>query len=131
MSTTAEDFYKDQKLSVEEYFALEEELNQKFEYVEGEIFDMTGGTINHSLISTNVTTALSLLFRDQPCTVFNSDAKLQLEMATHYFYPDAMVLCEEGRNMSCIHKLLLKYYHPLQKIMIMARNLIIIARLKH
>ncbi len=97
MSSTAEDLYKNKKLSVEEYFALEEELNQKFEYVDGEIFDMTGGTVNHSLISTNLTTALSILFRDQPCIVFNSDAKLQIESMQNYFYPDAMVLCEAGK----------------------------------
>ncbi len=97
MSATAEDLYKNQRLSVEAYFALEEELNQKFEYVDGEIFDMTGGTVNHGLISTNTTAALSLLFRDQPFTVFNSDVKLQLETITNYFYPDAMVLCEQGK----------------------------------
>ena len=97
MSSTAESLYKNKKLTIEEYFALEEELNQKFEYVDGEIFDMTGGTVNHGLISTNTTTTLSLLFRDQTCTVFNSDVKLQVESINNYFYPDAMVLCEEGK----------------------------------
>jgi Uma2 family endonuclease len=96
MSATAEDFYKDKKLTVEEYFALEEELNQKFEYVDGEIFDMTGGTINHSLISTNTVALLHRLLHDTPCTVLNSDAKLQLETVSNYFYPDAMVLCDQG-----------------------------------
>lgn len=97
MSSTAEDLYQNKKLTVEEYFSLEEELNQKFEYVDGEIFDMTGGTVNHSLISTNATTTLSNLFRDQSCTIFNSDAKLQIESIGNYFYPDAMVLCEKGK----------------------------------
>lgn len=97
MSSTAENLYKNKKFTIEEYFALEEELNQKFEYVDGEIFDMTGGTVNHGLISTNTTTTLSLLFRDQTCTVFNSDVKLQVESINNYFYPDAMVLCEEGK----------------------------------
>ena len=97
MSASAEDLYKNQKLSVDEYFALEEELNQKFEYVDGEIFDMTGGTVNHSLISTNAVALLHRLLRDTPCTVFNSDVKLQLETITNYFYPDAMVLCEQGK----------------------------------
>lgn len=97
MSANAEDLHKEQKLSVEEYFALEEELSQKFEYVDGEVFDMTGGTVNHSLISTNAVALLHRLLRDTSCTVFNSDVKLQLETITNYFYPDAMVLCEQGK----------------------------------
>ncbi len=97
MSASAEDLYKDRKLSVEEYFLLEEELDQKFEYINGEVFNMTGGTVNHSLICKNTTTSLDNIFQNQPCTVFNSDAKLQLDYATNYFYPDAMVLCEQGK----------------------------------
>lgn len=83
-------------LTVEEYFALEEELNEKFEYVAGEVFAMTGGSINHALIGKNITTALDKAFWDKPCTVLNSDAKLHIETADSYFYPDAMVLCEQS-----------------------------------
>lgn len=46
MPATTEGLYKDKTFTVEEYFALEEALNQKFEYVAGEIFDMTGGSVN-------------------------------------------------------------------------------------
>ncbi len=97
MSATAEDLYKDKKLSIEEYFKLEEALDQKFEYVDGEIFDMTGGTFNHGLISTNTTTALSSLLRDRPCFILNSDVKLSIKEVQNFFYPDAMVLCEAGK----------------------------------
>ncbi len=96
MSASAEDLYKDKKLTIEEYFAFEEKMNQKFEYVDGEIFDMTGGTVNHSLIATNAVASLYRLLYDTPCTVFNSDVKLQLETVGNYFYPDAMVLCDQG-----------------------------------
>ena len=97
MSSIAEELYKDKKLSVEAYFALEEELGQKFEYVDGEIFDMTGGTVNHSLISTNAVALLHRLLRNTSCTVLNSDAKLQLDTVTNYFYPDTMVLCDKAK----------------------------------
>jgi len=97
MSVTAKDLYKDRKLSVEEYFLLEEELDQKFEYVNGEVFNMTGGTVNHGRISTNVIGTLYQLLNGTPCSVFNSDVRLQLDHATNYFYPDAMVLCEQGK----------------------------------
>jgi Uma2 family endonuclease len=97
MSATAEDLYKDRKLTIEEYFALEEELDQKFEYVDGEVFNMTGGTVNHGLISTNAIGTLYQLLHNTPCSVFNSDVRLQLDSVTNYFYPDAMVLCKQGK----------------------------------
>ena len=96
MPSTAEELHKDKKLTVEEYFALEEELDQKFEYVNGEIFDMTGGSINHSLISKNVTTSLDNASKELPCIVLNSDAKLYIDHIDSYFYPDAMVVCDEN-----------------------------------
>lgn len=94
--STAEDRYKTKKLTIEEYFDLEEELDQKFEYVDGEIFDMTGGTVRHGLICKNATTSLDNKLKDKPCTVFNSDVKLCIDEIKNYFYPDAMVLCEKG-----------------------------------
>lgn len=81
----------------DEYFALEKELNKKFEYVAGEIFAMAGGSINHSLIGKNVTTALDNALINKPCTVFNSDAKLHIDSVDGFYYPDAMVLCEKGK----------------------------------
>ena len=96
MHSTAEEHYKDKIFTPEEYFALEEELDQKFEYVAGEIFDMTGGSVNHGLISKNAAFALDISHRNKPCTVFNSDVKLYIDDACNYFYPDAMMLCEEG-----------------------------------
>ncbi len=97
MPATVEDLYKNKKMSIQEYFELEEELNQKFEYVGGEIFDMTGGTVNHGLICKNTSTSLDIALKNKPCTVFNSEVKLSIDKLKNYFYPDAMVLCEEGK----------------------------------
>jgi len=96
MSPLAEDQHQYTNLTHETYFALEEEQGQKFEYIAGEVFAMSGGSVNHSLIGTNTTTTLSLALRNRPCTVLNSDAKLRIDDIDSFFYPDAMVLCEEG-----------------------------------
>lgn len=96
MGATAEELYKDKTFTPEEYFALEEELDQKFEYIAGEIFNMAGGSVNHGLISKNATLSLDIGNRNKPCTVFNSDVKLYISDVDNYFYPDAMMLCEAG-----------------------------------
>ena len=96
MSSLAND--KTTHLSHTDYFEFEEEQGQKFEYLAGEVFAMTGGSIAHGLIGTNTTTTLSNALRNKPCTVFNSDVKLYIDDIDSFFYPDAMVLCEEGET---------------------------------
>ena len=79
------------------YFALEKDQQKKFEYLAGEVFAMTGGSYHHSLISTNTLITLGNALRDTPCTVLNSDIKLYIDTLDSFFYPDAMVLCKEGK----------------------------------
>lgn len=83
-------------LSHEKYFMLEEQLQQKHEYIGGEVFAMTGGSVKHGLIGKNATTALDIALKNTPCTAYNSDVKLHIAAADGYFHPDAMVLCDEG-----------------------------------
>lgn len=42
------------ELSFEEYVKLEQETDTKYEFHDGEVFAMAGGTIMHSLISGNI-----------------------------------------------------------------------------
>lgn len=84
--------------SHEAYFALEQEQDERFEYVCGEVYAMAGGSEQHSLIGSNILVALAVQLRDQPCRVYNPDMKLHISTADRFFYPDAMVLCEEGER---------------------------------
>ena len=88
------------KLSHDEYFALEEAEGLRYEYLAGEVFAMTGGTETHALIISNATVSLGNAFRDEPCRVYVSDMKLRIEAADHFCYPDVLVLCEEGKRSS-------------------------------
>lgn len=45
-------------LSHKKYFALEEQLQQKHEYIAGDIFAMSSVSVKHSLIGTHTTTAI-------------------------------------------------------------------------
>lgn len=47
-----------QYLTPQEYLEWEERQDIKYEYVNGEVFAMTGGTILHNDIAVNLTTAL-------------------------------------------------------------------------
>ncbi|MCF6355929.1 MAG: Uma2 family endonuclease [Candidatus Polarisedimenticolaceae bacterium] len=87
-----------QPLSHDDYFALEQEQDQRFEYIAGEVFAMTGGTERHAMISSNALVALSNGLRGKPCRVYGSDMKLHIAEHDKFCYPDVMVLCEEGRR---------------------------------
>ena len=80
-------------LTVEEYFALEAVENERrYEYIDGEIFDMTGGTNNHSAIKINVMGTLFSQLYDSDCTLRNSDMRVKIS-DSRYVYPGLSAVC--------------------------------------
>ncbi len=82
-------------ISVEEYFQICEESDEKFQFFNGEIFAMSGGTMNHSLISNNVSSELRNVLKDKPCRVFDSNLRIAVDKNDSYTYPDTSVICGE------------------------------------
>jgi Uma2 family endonuclease len=80
----------------EEYFALEEREDRRYEYYAGEVFAMAGGSESHALIGTNVVIALGSGLRGKPCRVYGADMKLYVRDDDYFCYPDVQVLCERG-----------------------------------
>ena len=80
-------------LSVEEYIALEEaQLERRFEYIDGELFEMPGGTINHSRLKLNVFRSLDPQLIGKGCEILNTDVRVSIG-ASRYVYPDLSVVC--------------------------------------
>lgn len=84
-------------ISLEEYLAMEREMDTRYEYHDGRIFAMAGGTIQHGLISSNLLISLGgeLRSRNNACRPINNDVKLHIQASNKYLYPDAMVICDE------------------------------------
>ena len=80
------------KWTVEQYLAYEEESSIKHEYIDGEIYAMSGGTGNHSLIKVNCVFSLRGKTLDSPCRVYDSDMKIKIS-DTKFVYPDFSVVC--------------------------------------
>ena len=79
---------------VEDYIAIERESFEKMEYYHGEIFAMADGSLNHSLLSSNMNIALgnAIKSRGNGCRTYNSDAKIAIS-ETRFVYPDTFVVC--------------------------------------
>jgi Uma2 family endonuclease len=82
------------KMTVEEYLQWEAQQEIRYEYVNGEVFAMTGGTIPHNDIALNFYTALRPHLRSRGCRVNVSDVKVQLSSQNIYYYPDVIVSCD-------------------------------------
>lgn len=60
----------------EEYLAIEEKAETKSEYYRGEIYSMSGGSIEHGQISANLTHALVGALRGSGCQLLGADVRL-------------------------------------------------------
>lgn len=81
--------------SLEEYFALEDASDARFEYWDGEIVCMSGGSRAHHLISSNILASLAVALRGGRCKPFTGDAPISTPTLPPYRYPDASVVCDE------------------------------------
>ena len=81
-------------MSVEEYLELDRKsLDARYEYIDGIVTMLAGGTTNHSRISVNITSLLQSALRGSSCEVFNSDLRVSISN-TRYLLPDASVSCD-------------------------------------
>lgn len=80
--------------SIEDYLAWEAQQPERHEYLQGEVFAMTGARDAHNTIAGNLLVQLRNSLRGGPCRVYISDMKLRVDAADAVFYPDLMVTCD-------------------------------------
>lgn len=83
-------------MSPQEYLEWEELQPIKYEYINGEAFAMTGGTIPHGIIAANLFYQLKTHLRGSSCRPFVFDVKLGVSDKGPFHYPDVMVTCDQG-----------------------------------
>lgn len=83
------------KWTFEEYVQHEQDTGIKHEFINGEIYAMTGGTHKHSLIIANAITEIGLQLRGSDCRITSGDLRVQIDEDT-YIYPDFLVICGNG-----------------------------------
>ena len=82
-------------MSIEEYLQLDRSsIERRYEYIDGYVTMLAGGTLDHASISANIISILRRSLRGSTCRVFTSDARVRLSK-TRFVYPDASVSCDE------------------------------------
>lgn len=86
-----------QRMSVEGWRELERKSHDvKHEYIDGQIYAMSGGSLAHGRIAGNALRAIedALSAAGKPCFVYNSDVAARIS-SRRYTYPDVSVTCDE------------------------------------
>jgi Uma2 family endonuclease len=83
------------RFTPEEYFAWEEQQLERHEYIDGEVYAMSGGTVIHSQIASNFNRLLGNHLRGSGCKTLNSDCRVNVLGMDKYVYPDTSVTCDE------------------------------------
>lgn len=80
------------RMTDDEYLAFERASPERHEFLDGEMFLMTGGSLPHNDVTINLITAFKNRLRRGPCKVYSHDLRVQVRAQSRYFYPDMVIV---------------------------------------
>jgi Uma2 family endonuclease len=83
------------KYTLEEYLALERESEVRYEFWNGDIFAMSGGSRSHDRITLNVTQIFLNQLQGRNCHLFSAGMQIKVPSALPYRYSDGSVACDK------------------------------------
>lgn len=88
------------KKSYAEYVAMEAASAVKHEFIDGEVFAMAGGTVEHGALALAIGGELRSALRGKPCRGFSSDVRIHVPSTGGSFYPDVSVVCGSAETLA-------------------------------
>ena len=87
-------------ISPTEYIEGEKHSDVRHEYIDGAVYAMAGGTLNHNSITLNIGSELNDLLDRSPCRPYVNDVKVKVKTlaSESYYYPDVVVTCDPTDN---------------------------------
>lgn len=82
-----------ERSSYAEYLALETESEQRYEFIDGVVHAMAGGTPEHSRLAIAMASELRATLSEQGCAVYGSDLKIRIDATNRTTYADVVVVC--------------------------------------
>jgi Uma2 family endonuclease len=82
-------------LTPEDYLVRESQVPVRYEYVNGEVYALSGTTLQHGTLVTNLVRHTSeVAARGSGCRVFSQCVKVHIPARNSYYYPDVVATCE-------------------------------------
>ena len=77
--------------TVDDFLEWEAQQPERYEFIDGMVFMMVGGSAAHTIIKGNVFNALAARLRGRPCRALTEGLKVVTPIHAHY--PDVAVIC--------------------------------------
>lgn len=84
------------RFSIEEYLTAEKDGDLRHEYLDGELYAMTGASRRHALVVNALVFAMLPHARRRGCQLFANDMKVRVDVhdKTFFYYPDLVLACD-------------------------------------
>jgi len=81
------------QMTLEEYLEFDYNAEGRYEYFEGEVIEMSGGSPEHSLLGNRIGFLLQRELIQKNCSVYNSEVLIKVPAMLPYRYDDVSALC--------------------------------------
>lgn len=82
-----------QQMTLEEYLEFDYNAEGRYEWLDGEVFEMSGGSPEHSLLGNRIGRLLGNQLDPRGCLVFQSDVRIKVPTMLPYRFGDVTALC--------------------------------------
>jgi Uma2 family endonuclease len=83
-------------ISQEEYLEMERAALEKHEYYQGEIFAMSGASLKHNEVFSNLFGEIQGKLKGKNCKPYGSDLRIHVPKNSLYTYPDISIICDKA-----------------------------------
>jgi Uma2 family endonuclease len=90
-------------LSVQDYLEGEKTSEIRHEYIAGNVYAISGGTMAHQRVATNFLRHAGNQLSEKPCEPTNSDFQVRIKIGHEwaFYYSDAMIVCDPVPDDAC------------------------------
>ncbi|MBL8205073.1 MAG: Uma2 family endonuclease [Blastocatellia bacterium] len=85
------------KYTLEEYLEMDRQSEERLEYWDGEIFDMSGASEEHGEIEANLAIYLGRRLKEGGCRIFLANTRLKVPSLPPYRYGDTSASCKQAQ----------------------------------
>lgn len=83
----------DPRITSAEYLRRERLAEEKSEYVDGYVYAMSGASIPHNFIASNLMVVIGSALKGSPCKPLGSDMRVRTPSSHLFTYPDLVIVC--------------------------------------
>jgi Uma2 family endonuclease len=79
--------------SPQEYLEIEHASEEKHEYFDGQIYNMSGASLKHTRVARNLIFSIAKFLEGKNCEVLSETLRVTNAQKDAYMYPDLVILC--------------------------------------